>query len=626
MKKLITIMLLACMSLPAMATSAEDAAALLTSLGIEVPTHLYSADIPDGLLTFASDGDFMGEFQSSFVNGDFLVYGEQSPYKPSEDGFTLVADLENYNKIQFVVNYSGANIAGIKYKNLLNIGSSGAAIYSGVSSVSSLGNNGGVFSFEYTDDSSLNESFSSDISNTANWKYSTEAMYDYITKNIDGITREDESLKDLFGKDILSALVGEAKKLKPAIKNIAYQMAAVQVGKPIRGICDNSVLLNVGGTVGNPACERLWMELEDISKKIRALNVIEPERYVMHDTSTGLLTTYSVLENQNAYAATTLTVGSDIEVTISYEVVTHDGQDYYWNSNVDKYTSEKDGTGSVLKIEANDGGITVYNSPFPDMNGLTYYQNALGNWRPACNCQNGDVVLKPNGEAKHYSTILESSMLSNADLDALSSTVIESVEGFIAGEYTWNEALSEWRFVDSQGIAHTIQGSEINGQGSVNSGTAFDFSLSDTTYQERFESRPGDLIFIDENGSAQYSSDLSNDFSVIHYEATMVNPVEDYNSSIDTIYGIADGYSSLTETFPVDAVMGHISGYWREYPWSYTETSEGVWHNDNNDEIIDQDYVDSLIVSTNPDFHDIVYDGGTEATDGELTLGDLFDI
>ena len=162
MKKLITIMLLACMSLPAMATSAEDAAALLTGLGIEVPTHLYSADIPDGLLTFASDGNFMSEFQSSFVNGDFLVYGEQSPYKRSEDGVTLVADLENYNKIQFVVNYSGVNITGIKYKNLLNIGSSGAAIYSGVSSVSSLGNNGGVFSFEYTDDSSLNESFSSD--------------------------------------------------------------------------------------------------------------------------------------------------------------------------------------------------------------------------------------------------------------------------------------------------------------------------------------------------------------------------------------------------------------------------------------------------------------------------------
>ena len=106
----------------------------------------------------------------------------------------------------------------------------------------------------------------------------------------------------------------------------------------------------------------------------------------------------------------------------------------------------------------------------------------------------------------------------------------------------------------------------------------------------------------------------------------MVNPVDDYNSSIDTIYGIADGYSALTMTTPVPAVMGHITGYWREYTWSYTETSEGVWHNDNSDEIIYQEYVDSLLVSTNPDFHDIVYDSGTEANDGELTLGDLFDI
>ena len=153
------------------------------------------------------------------------------------------------------------------------------------------------------------------VSNSSNWKHSTEAMYDYITSNVDGITREDESLKDLFGKDILSALVGEAKKLKPAIKNMAYQMAAVKVGKPIRGICDNSVLLNVGGTVGNPACERLWMELEDISKKITDLNVIEPERYVSHDTSTGLLSTYSELEDQNSLSATTLTLGESVQTT-----------------------------------------------------------------------------------------------------------------------------------------------------------------------------------------------------------------------------------------------------------------------------------------------------------------------
>ena len=102
------------------------------------------------------------------------------------------------------------------------------------------------------------------------WKANTEAMYDELTTGVDGIYRLDTKLGDVFSTDIGEKILENAKKLKPAIKNMGLQIAAAEIGKTYLSGNTGCYALNYGyGSALETVCNKVGEQFQSIAGQIQ---------------------------------------------------------------------------------------------------------------------------------------------------------------------------------------------------------------------------------------------------------------------------------------------------------------------------------------------------------------------